>query len=57
MGAARNDVGKILMGVWKGKTETVLDSTPKLTRVEISAFNRQVRATVPTEHLTVTPRS
>jgi transcriptional antiterminator RfaH len=52
-----NAIVRVLVGALKGQDGRVIDSNHKLTRVEISAFSRKVRATIPTGDLAPAPRS
>ena len=52
-----NETVRILIGAYKNAVGTVINSTPKLTRVEINAFNRKVATTIATEGLAPAPRS
>jgi transcription antitermination factor NusG len=52
-----NDVVRILRGAYENAIGTVIDSTPKLTRVELKAFNRLIAAQIATDSLKAVPQS
>ena len=52
-----NDVVRILVGAYQNMVGTVINSTPKLTRVEVKAFNRLITAQIATDSLKAVPQS